>query len=1210
MLKATLQGCQWRTALAVWLLGLFALLSVPAIAQNSIATGGIAGTVTDASGKGLAGAKVTITGPTGQVAKATTNSEGVYITGNLAPGVYKVLIEVTSYKSVELRLNVLVDNITTGNGRLEPGQGVATVDETRERQVNTEQAAVQGVLTSKQIEVLPLNGRNFLDSAQLEPGVQVQDGQSLDPIKAGYWSVSIGSRLGRSSRIAVDGADLSDESVGATTTNIPLSAIQEFQVSRSNLDMSTEVTSSGSVNVITKSGTNDIHGEAFGAFRDSSFSSQLPTPPGFKSPFQRSQYGGGVGGPIIKDKAFFFADGERTLQHLQKPVLISAPFAQYSGTFADPFHEDNLLGRLDYQVTPAARAFYRFSYFKNSLPANLGQGFSVYDNVDIARDHTLGVDFSRGIYTHSIRFSYLKFQNQMADATIGNSALPFHDLQAQIAMGNTGLNAGPNSLAPQSTLQSDYQIKYDGTRLWKGHDIRFGGGFNRITAGGFASLYKNGPEIVSQVSQAEISNAATGPFPGGSSNPLNYPADAITLANGLGNSTTKADFGFPAGELGPENRISAYLGDTWKLRRNLTLTYGLRYERDTGRTDSQYPAIPQLTSLVSGLGSRVAQPDTNLAPQFGFTWDAGGNGKTIVRGGVGLFWENALWNNMQFDAAFRQQTGSFLQFFSPCASPGQPNTLKTATGNINTPGSTSATAVCGLPGATSFPLIGNALLALIGLQQAYVAGSPLNLNAANPAYAGQYLTDCAAGSNCFFAPGDFMLNPAYRSPRSVQMNIGFEREIKPGMILSIDYVRNVETHYLLGVDQNHAGDARYFDKGGAQAAIASTLAACGAVSVSQSWARNCIFDPATGTTDGGTWGTAANPARSANMSDYASHGLGSSTDMGGSSCLARLGYNCAFGGLNPLAPPLGFLSPVGRSLYSGFQMKLAGSVKHPYQGIESVNFQLSYALSTLRDSGGGVSPDNPVTVASGDQDSMAPALNNANVNHYFGPSALDRRHQVSFGGVMTLPKGIQWGMVGHFYSPLSTTLTVPNTGAGAGEIFRTDFTGDGTTQDPIPGSHVGNFGRGVDASTINRKISGYNTTVAGLPTPAGQVLMTNNLMSEQDLISLGGVAPAVAPAPFDQQSYSWLRTFDTNLSWNYTFKDRFTIQPSVAVFNVFNLVNFDLPNNMMSGLLTGTTGAINGTTYAGHFANRAGAGSGVFMLGAPRQIEFKLKFTF
>ena len=237
--------------------------------------------------------------------------------------------------------------------------------------------------------------------------------------------------------------------MGTTTTSIPVSAIQEFHVSQSTLDISTELTSSGSVNVATKSGTNSVHGQAFGAFRDSSFSSELPAPPGFKTPFQRSEYGGAVGGAIIKDKAFFFADGERTLQHTQVPVLVAAPFAQYSGTFADPFHEENLLGRLDYHLSPTARVFYRFSYFKNSSSSTSGVGYSLYDNVNITRNHVVGVDFDRWNLANSIRFSFLKFENQMVDATIGNIALPFNDLHAEIAMGATGLVAGPNFLAPK-----------------------------------------------------------------------------------------------------------------------------------------------------------------------------------------------------------------------------------------------------------------------------------------------------------------------------------------------------------------------------------------------------------------------------------------------------------------------------------------------------------------------------------------------------------------------------------------------------------------------------------------------------------------------------------------------------------------------------------------------------------------------------------------
>ena len=120
--------------------------------------------------------------------------------------------------------------------------------------VNTEQATVQGTIDLDQIENLPVNGRNFLDLAQLEPGVQIQEGSTFDPTKNGFSSISFEGRFGRTARIEVDGVDVSDETVGTTTQNIPASAIQEFQLSQSSLDLSTELTSSGAVNVTTRSG--------------------------------------------------------------------------------------------------------------------------------------------------------------------------------------------------------------------------------------------------------------------------------------------------------------------------------------------------------------------------------------------------------------------------------------------------------------------------------------------------------------------------------------------------------------------------------------------------------------------------------------------------------------------------------------------------------------------------------------------------------------------------------------------------------------------------------------------------------------------------------------------------------------------------------------------------------------------------------------------
>jgi Carboxypeptidase regulatory-like domain len=1166
------------------------------LAQADVGNGNIVGAVSDPSGAVVSGAKVTITEKSKGVSiTRTTDSKGSYTSGALIPGVYVVRVEAAGFKSTELTVTVQVDNTASGNAKLEVGQTSQVVEvEASSVSVNTEQATVQGVITENQIANLPVNGRNFLDLAQLEPGVQIQDGQNFDPTKAGYSSISFGGRFGRTARIEVDGVDVSDETVGTTTTDIPSSAIQEFQISQSSLDMSTELTSSGAVNVTTKSGTNGFHGDAFGAFRDSVFSAALPTPPGFTAPYQRSQYGGDVGGPILKNKLFFFADGERTIQHTAVPVPISAPFSAYSGTFQDGFHEGNLLGRLDYQVTKNVRAFFRFSDFQNLLGATFGYGYSVYDNKNITRNFVGGVDFNTGTFSHAIRFSYLKFQNQIVDATTGSTTLPFANIHAELFMGSSGLVAGPNLLSPQSTPQSDHQIKYDGSKIIGAHVIRYGVSYNHIQGGGFASFFKNGPQVASNVDSGEIAAAATGPFPGGAGNPLNYPDDFVLLSNGLGYSTTKAALGFPAGGLGPDNRISFYGGDSWKIKPNFTLTYGLRYARDTGRTDSQYPVIPGLNNLIPGdpnLGAQVNQPNNNWAPQLGIAWDPWKDGKTSIRGGIGLFYENAIWNNVLFDGPTREATGAFLQFFPACSAAGSPAPLQTVNGQINLPGSASALGVCGPPGSTSFPLIGNALPAITALAAQYQAGNPLNLQAPNPGYVQPGLAGCVpGGSGCFFPTGNSMFNPDYKSPRSVQMNFGIQRELRRGMVFSADFARNVQTHYLLGIDQNDTGSINYFNLAGANAAINATNSSFGC--------------PA------GAAGVGCAIAAGASMSDYAGNGLGATGDFGGASCFAAVGHACAFGGKNPYAPAIGMLSPVGRSVYDGLQMKWTDNVKSPFKGSTGLNFTASYSLSRFDNTGGGVRAGSPVTASSGDQDFIVPALDNNNVNQYFGQSTLDRTHQISFGGYLDVRYGFQIGVIGHFYSPLSTTLTVPNTGSGPGEIFRTDFTGDGTTQDPMPGTHVGNFDRGINAGNINAAIANYNSVVAGQPTPAGQVLIQNGLMTAQQLVALGGVAPTVPLAPPDQVNEAWLRTMDMTLAWTYTIKERLTIKPSVGFFNVFNFANFDLPESMMSGLLTGATGSINGTNYAGAFVNRVGVGTGVYSLGSPRTIEFALKLTF
>ena len=245
------------------------------VAQSTVSTGSIVGTVSDPSGAVISGAPITITNiATHQVVNLVTNSSGSFNSGALVPGDYKTRVSAKGFSSAEVSLTVLVGNTSTANVKLQIGQEAHVIEvRDSEVRVNTEQATVQGVLNTQQIENLPVNGRNFMDLAQLEPGVQIQDGADLG--KDGCAAVSIGGRFGDSTRITVDGVDVSDEIWGSTTTNIPASAIQEFQLSQSSMDLSTELTTSGAINVTTRSGTNDIHGQAFEYFRDSSLAAAL-----------------------------------------------------------------------------------------------------------------------------------------------------------------------------------------------------------------------------------------------------------------------------------------------------------------------------------------------------------------------------------------------------------------------------------------------------------------------------------------------------------------------------------------------------------------------------------------------------------------------------------------------------------------------------------------------------------------------------------------------------------------------------------------------------------------------------------------------------------------------------------------------------------------------------------------------------------------------
>jgi hypothetical protein len=1173
------KGYQSSFSIAVALLVL--MFVVCSCAQTTVGTGSINGTVTDPTGAAVSGARIVITNTgTGQALNLATNAGGAYASGSLDPGTYRVQVLAKGFSSVNETIGVEVGNTSTANIKLQLGQESQVIEvQASAVAVNLEQAEVQGVLNSDQIANLPVNGRNFLDLAQLEPGVQIQDGQNFDPTKAGYSSISFGGRFGRTARINVDGVDISDETVGTTTADIPASAIDEFQLGQSSLDLSQDLTSSGAVNVTTKSGTNTLHGEAFGFIRDHSFSANAPG--GHDYPDQRAQFGGSVGGAIIKNKLFFFLDGERTKQDSFAAVdLTGTPFASSTGGFSQPFRESNLLGKIDYNFGNGAKAFYRYSYFANSLFATFNFGFQVYDNKDYTRTHVLGVDFTTGSFSHSFRYSYLKFQNQITDVTSGNPALPFSSTGLEIGDTNQSL-FGPNLLAPQSTVQQNNEFKYDGSKALHSHTIRYGASLNHIQGGGFADFFGTAPRVQFDTTLSNcgpsgtescLAFAAAGPYPGGSANPLNYPVSKIRFGNGQGFSTENPALGFPAGGLGPDNRLGLYVGDSWKVKPNLTLSVGVRYDRDTGRVDSDLPAIPEINAAFPGYGNPVKQPNLNFAPQFGFAWDPKKDGKTVIRGGAGLYYENVIYNNVLFDRPLRLRTGAFNQTTNACVG-GSPKPVPVAGGTL-TPGDPGTTDFC-----SNDNHIGDQIPAILSFFNQVKAGNPFSLQAPNPNFIGNFLAE-GIGTNASAA----LFDPNYNSPRSLQLNIGVQHEIRHGMVFGADYLRNVETRTPAGIDVNRAGDVSTFNLAGANAAVAATNASFGGCAT-----VDCAI------------------AAGATMADFANNGLGSSTDIGaGCTSVLGIGRPCAFGGVNPGQSQMYFLKPVGRSVYNALQMTLRQNVTNPMRGIKAANFQASYSLSQFASTGGqqanGVASDN-------DQDFVIIAADNDNPGRYFGPTLLDRTHQLSFGGYVDVPAGFRIGLISHFDSPLASALVVPNTGLN-GDIFRTDFTGDGSVQDPVPGTKLGAFDRSVNAAGLTNLINNYNTTQANQATPAGKVLIANGVMTLAQLQALGGVSPVISPPPAGQANFGWLRATDLRLAWRHTIKERFTVEPSVGIFNLFNFANFNLLPEVMTGLLNGSTQSLNGTTQSNQGSLRVGNGTGVYSLGSPRQLEFGLRLTF
>jgi hypothetical protein len=1190
-----------------------ALLLLSPLPAQTVGTGSIVGLVADPKGNAVAGAKVEIRNKvSAAMIQVTSSSAGWYSSGPIQPGSYSVRVEAKGFNGAHLALVVTVGNTSTANVRMQPGSEGPVIEAIGGTAVNIEQPTVQSVLNPDPVGKLPINARNFLDFGQFEPGIQLQDDSVFGPTKDGLSSISFLGQFGRSENIDMDGVDISDEIIGGTTQNIPASAIREFQIAHSLLDLSTGLTSSGALNVITRSGSDEIHGEAFGVFRGDEGAAALPGSP--TASFSREQFGAAAGGAVIKDKVFWFADADRSKQDVTAAIPFTYPFDSLRATLAEPYREFDTDERVDWNMRGSTRAFYRFNFFQNNdlRPYSSASSTQQLRNDNNTLTNALGVDFNTGLYAHSLRFEYLKLRSSATDATSGLGSVdnPIPGLGINIGAatdGNCILSnggnycGGPSWLSPQTEIQSDKLAKYDGTRVLGQHIIRYGVTFNRIDGARFA------PTAVFP----QVGTTSLGLTP--SPDPTSYAADWVSLGNGVGFSTAQGSFGLPGGGLNPDNRLELYLGDAWKGRPRWTFTYGLHYVHDTGRTDSNLGSLPDLNQWGSGFGDRVRNPNLNLAPQAGFAWDAGGNGKTVIRGGAGLYYANTLWNDTLLDSPGRLARGVFNDTPEVCAGGvAAPFAWPTSLAGVTSIAGGAATVVNTATGPQARPnFCGGTISAVapqvLGLSSAYQAATAaIKAGQPNSAFVGTALSALNSNGYDLFFPG-------YRTPRSWQMNLGLQEQIGAGTVVSIDYVRNIGEHYLIIQDVNHSGSASSFNQANAVAARDAAQKANGCPpGIGQ---VTCMIS-----TLGQTGAQTA----------YSTAGLDSNLQAtGGGPC-----PYCAFPGTNPVSGNTGAVGgldmqfPVGRSVYSGVQAKLVQQIDKPMRGVKDASFQISYTLSRF-------------ISQSQDQDFVNVATDNDDPTKFRGPDALDRKHQISFAGnfdlpFFTVPFYTRFSLIGHFYSPLPQNLQLPELTNG-GEIFATDWLGSGLgaagASEPLPGTQIGQFEHGTDIRNLQSVITTYNHTYAGTLTPAGQCLAGNTapnnpffcsglisgspVMTPSDMAALGWVMPTIASVAPQAVGIPWLKSMDLRVSWPMKIRDRVTIEPSASVFNLFNFWNaFPAGNLPGASLLPGPNGVLAPNVVGGVVPGssltpfRSTFQSGTYALGTPRQFEFGLHISF
>jgi hypothetical protein len=713
------------------------VISASAIRAQQPATASIIGTVTDPSGKSVAGAVVTLTNTRQGTTRAfTTASDGVYSFATLEAANYTLSIAPTAGFSAwqqAVTLNVGEARSIAVSLPLEGSHATVEVAADTQQSVDTTSSVVGGVIGARQIDTLPLNGRNYLELAYLVPGNA--PAPNFDPTKEHTVVVSSAGQVGRGGNVTIDGADNNDDAVGGSLVNIPEDAVQEFQIATNRFSAGLGRSGSTVINVVTKEGSNALHGGVAIYERDSALQA-LPatTDPtvGSTPPFHRQQYAADAGGPIRRDKAWWFVALEDRQQLGADEVGVRDTVNQViHRQFATaPLHDFLSTERLDWQLNERDRIGFRESL---ELEDDLSQseldrslGTAAYRQT--ATNHLQGLiaDWVH-IFTPSVINKLSFADNNFVNITNPISTAP------QITYPD--LDDGATYRVPQQTRQ--FRLQGDDTLTWAlhKHTLSFGGQVQSVDADFYLGVFQQG-----NIQTVED-------FPDFDRNQDGKVDDNdLLFAVALRSSTPTTPLVLPNDD---NTHLGFFAEDDWKALPKLTLNLGLRWELDTNLNNLSWYSDrnPLVDSYYQGTRHRDYN---NWAPRFGFNYAL--NNNLSVHGGYGIYYDRITLEVMSLEKGFD----------------GRALALNVTAGN-------AVTDQNGVP-------------VYLNPNGTFVPGAPEVL--ASP-FSGFPFTGAGA-------TGIDIINNRMRNPMVQQFNLGVEQQLGRGFFVKVDGVHNLGTRFIIG----------------------------------------------------------------------------------------------------------------------------------------------------------------------------------------------------------------------------------------------------------------------------------------------------------------------------------------------------------------------------------------------------------------------------